>query len=67
VLQKIYPLLSAERRYFKLAKLELISFPRLYWQAFGEQKNIEIEIKKEDRVTNYQLKSIKLIEDYEKK
>ncbi len=65
VLQKIYPLISAERRYFKLAKLELFSFPRLYWQAFGAQKNFEIEIKKDDIIENYQLKSINLIEEYE--
>ena len=67
VLQKIYPLISAERRYFKLAKLELISFPRLYWQAFGEQKNFEVEIKKDGIIEKYQLKSINLIEEYEMK
>lgn len=67
VLQKIYPLLSAERRYFKLAKLELTSFPRLYWQAFGEQINFEVEIKKVGKIEKFQLKSIPLIEDYEMK
>lgn len=67
VLQKIYPLISAERRYFKLAKLELISFPRLYWQAFGEQKDFEVEIKEDGIMETYQLKSINLIEDYEMK
>ncbi len=67
VLQKIFPLISAERRYFKLARLELLSFPRLYWQAFGEQKNFEIEIKKGDTIEKHQIKSINLIEDYEMK
>ncbi|MCS5491035.1 S41 family peptidase [Algoriphagus limi] len=65
LLQKIYPLLSAERRYFKLAKLELFSFPRLYWQAFGEQKTFEIEIKKDGNLETYQIPSIRVIEDYE--
>jgi hypothetical protein len=65
VLEKIYPLISAERRYFKLAKLELFSFPRFYWQAFGEQKNFEVEIKKNGTIEKYQLKSIDLIEDFE--
>ncbi|TFV95655.1 peptidase S41 [Algoriphagus kandeliae] len=65
LLQKIYPFLSAERRYFKLAKLELFSFPRLYWQAFGEQKTFEIEIKKDGNLETYQIPSIRVIEDYE--
>lgn len=65
VLQKIYPLLSAERRYFKLAKLELLSFPRLYWQAFGEQKNFEVEIEKDGKIETYQINSIRVLEDYE--
>ncbi|MFD2200870.1 S41 family peptidase [Shivajiella indica] len=67
VLQKIYPLVSAERRYFKLAKIELFSFPRLYWQAFGEQENFEIEIKKDNKNQKFQIKSIPLIEDFEMK
>jgi len=67
VLQQIYPLISAERNYFKLAKIELISFPRLYWQAFGEQKNFEIEIKKDGKIEKHQIKAISLIEDYEVK
>ncbi|MBD0824258.1 S41 family peptidase [Aestuariibaculum marinum] len=67
VLAKIYPLISAERRYFKLAKLELTTFPRLYWQAFGEQKNFTVSVKKNGIIEDYQLKSIGLIEDYEYK
>lgn len=67
VLERIYPLISAERRYFKLAKIELFSFPRLYWQAFEEQKSFEIEVKKENKNQQYQLQSIDLIQDYEMK
>ncbi|MBD0835477.1 peptidase S41 [Aestuariibaculum suncheonense] len=67
VLQKIYPLLSAERRYFKLAKLELMSFPRLYWQAFGEQKNFEVEINKKGDIETHIIHSIRVLEDYEMK
>lgn len=67
VLESIYPLISAERQYFKLAKIELFSFPRLYWQAFGEQKRFEIEIKKDHKTQKYQLQSIDLIQDYEMK
>ena len=67
VLAQMYPLLSAERRYFKLAKLELYSFPRLYWQAFGEQKAFTIEVLKEGTLERFEINSIHLINDYEMK
>ena len=67
VLEKIYPLISAERRYFKLAKIELISFPRLYWQLYGEQKSFEVEIIKDGATEKYNLKAVRLIEDFEMK
>jgi hypothetical protein len=65
VLQKLYPLISAEREYFKLAKLELLSFPRLYWQAFGEQEDFEVEIIKDGKTEKHQIKSTSGIEGYE--
>ena len=65
VLQKIYPLISAERIYFKLAKIELISFPRLYWQAFGEQNEFLVKVKRNGLTEEIQLKAINLIDDYE--
>lgn len=67
VLRKIYPLISAERHYFKLAKIELISFPRLYWQAFGEQKEFEIEIQNKGTIEKHKIKAIAVIEGYEMK
>ena len=67
VLAKIFPLISAERRYFKLAKLELFAFPRYYWQAFGEQKQFEVTIKTADITQNYQLGSVAVFEGFEDK
>ena len=67
VLEKIYPLISAERQYFKLAKLELFSFPRLYWQAYGELKDFEIEIKQNGKIEKHKIKSVSAIEGYEMK
>lgn len=67
ILQNIYPLISAERRYFKLAKIELISFPRLYWQAFGEAQSFEVEIQQGGVKEIFKLNSVKLIEDFEMK
>ena len=42
VLAKLYPLISAERSYLKQAKIEAISFPRYYWQAFGRQDSFRV-------------------------
>src|SRR5690606_30187641 len=33
--ERIHLYLSAERPYFKDAKIEFLSFPRLYWSVFG--------------------------------
>jgi hypothetical protein len=66
VLEGIFPLISAERRYFKLAKLELFSFPRYYWQAWGEQKNFEVVINNKGKTDKYQVQSI-TIEDFHTK
>ena len=65
VLEGIYPIVSAERRYFKLAKIELISFPRLYWQAYGEQKEFKIEIRDGEVLSEYTLPAARGIEDFE--
>lgn len=67
VLTKIYPQISAERLYFKHAKIELYSFPRLYWQVFGEQEDFDVEIHSDGSVQTYSLNAINLIEDYEMK
>ncbi len=67
ILSKIYPQVSAERQYFKHTKIELYSFPRYYWQVFGQQDNFEVEIRTDGRGTTYSLPAIKLIEDYEEK
>ena len=58
MLDGIYPLISAERRYFKLAKLELFSFSRYYWQAWGDQKTVEVEIRTGEETETYELKSV---------
>lgn len=67
VLATIFPLISAERTYFKLAKLELFSFPRYYWQAFGEQKSYKVKIKNKGVIQEFILEPIKLIDDFEMK
>jgi hypothetical protein len=41
----IHPYLSAERPYFKDAKLEFWSFPRYYWAVFGEKPSFKVKVK----------------------
>lgn len=67
VLAKIYPQVSAERTYFKNAKIELYSFPRCYWQVFGRQDDFQIVIKDKGSTTLYTIPAVNLIEGYEKK
>lgn len=67
ILNEIYPQFSAERTYFKNAKIEMYSFPRCYWQVFGKQDNFEIEIRSNGTVKKYPIKAANLIEDYEMK
>ncbi len=65
VLSRIYPLVSAERPYFKNAKIELFSFPRYYWQAFGKQDKFNVEVRSGGTTQNYQLEAISGLEGYE--
>ncbi|MDX1315197.1 MAG: S41 family peptidase, partial [Eudoraea sp.] len=41
--------------------------PRYYWQAFGEQKNFEVEIFQNGKTNSYTLKAIKAWDDFEMK
>ena len=41
----IHPYLSAERPYFKDAKLEFWSFPRYYWAVFGEKPSFKVKVR----------------------
>lgn len=67
ILQKIYPQISAERPYFKNAKIELYTLPRYYWQVYGQQDTFTVEVRSGDTVNTYTLKSIRALEDYEMK
>lgn len=67
ILAQIYPQVSAERTYFKNAKIEMISFPRLYWQVFGKQDNFQIKIRSNGAIKKYSIKAVNLIEGYEMK
>ena len=67
ILAQIYPQVSAERTYFKNAKIEMISFPRLYWQVFGKQDNFQIKIRSNGAVKKHSIKAVNLIKGYEMK
>ncbi|MDC8831990.1 S41 family peptidase [Alteromonas gilva] len=67
ILADIHPLISAERAYFKNTKLEVYSFPRYYWYAFGEQSQFDIRLQTADKITRHSVSSIAVIEGFETK
>ncbi|MCV9388781.1 S41 family peptidase [Reichenbachiella ulvae] len=67
IVEEISLHISAERAYLKLAKIELYSFPRLYWQVFGEQEGFEIEVRSKEGIRKYMLEAVELIGGYEMK
>ncbi|MEZ0129511.1 peptidase S41, partial [Flavobacterium sp. LBUM151] len=61
--QLLYPFVSAERDYFKNAKIEFWSFPRLFFQLNGRKDNWNIQIKdKNNEMINLEVNSIPVIE-----
>ena len=67
ILSLIYPHISAERPYLKKAKIEFWSFPRLYWQIFGEEEQFSISVKENNQIKKYDLQAISALEGYEYK
>lgn len=67
LLERIYPHLSAETTYFKNAKVEFLSFPRLYWQVFGPKATFDITINKNGKSVTVTIDAVDLIEGYEMK
>lgn len=66
VLKEIYPQVSAERTYFKNAKIEFLSFPRYYWQVFGAQNDFQVTVR-DNSGESFELNiaAINGIEDFE--
>lgn len=67
ILSAIGPHISAERPYFKKAKIEFYSLPRLYWQVFGEQDSFEVEIRTRNGIEKISLRAVEAIDGYETK
>lgn len=67
ILQDIFPLISAESEYFKLAKVEFYSFPRFYWLAYGRQDTFEVVVRRAGKEAQLTLPAIAMIEDFEMK
>lgn len=63
--KQLYPFVSAERDYFKNAKIEFWSFPRLFFQLNGRKDNWQIQVKnKNNEIINIEVNSISVM-DYE--
>lgn len=65
ITRQIYPYISAERPYFKNAKIEFYSFPRYYWQVFGQQDSFQIQIKVQNEINTFKVKAVNAMEDFE--
>ncbi|MUP47433.1 peptidase S41 [Gramella sp. BOM4] len=67
LLDSIGKQVSAERPYFRNVKIEMYSFPRFYWQVFGEEENFSVTIAGENGTESYRLAPIRALDDYEMK
>ena len=67
ILRKMYPYISAETLYFKLAKIEFWTFPRMFWQVFGEKKSFKVSIRDAEGTKDVVLNSVPVWEGYEMK
>ena len=65
LLEKIYPQVSAERPYFKNAKIEFYSIPRMYWQVFGEKESFKVEAGIQGKINKYEVQAVNVFEGYE--
>ena len=65
LLEEIYPQVSAERPYFKNAKIEFYSIPRMYWQVFGEKENFSVEVRIEGEIKKFEVRAVTVFEGYE--
>jgi hypothetical protein len=67
IMSSIYPQISAERRYFKNAKLEVYSFPRYYWQVYGQQEHFKVKLSSNGTTRTHLFKAVDVITGFESK
>lgn len=67
IVKQIMPVISAESAYFKKTKLELYSFPRYYWQIFGQQDQFKITVKSKDSASTHLVTAVPVIDGFESK
>jgi len=67
ILATIGPHISAERPYFKKAKIEFYSLPRLYWQVYGPQDSFVVKIQNTKGIEEISLQAVEAIDGYETK
>ena len=65
VLAGIGQQVSAERDYFEHAKIEVYSFPRLFWHAFGEHKSFALTLLQHGESITKEVSAIPAIEGFE--
>lgn len=67
ILEELAPLVSAERNYFKLAKIEAFSFPRYYWLRFGKVDSFKVRLLQNGHENEAMIKAVPVIDGFERK
>ena len=67
ILNHIHRQISAERVYFKNAKLEVLSFPRYYWYTFGGHDRFSIVVRSGNAKTQHTIDAISVFEGFEER
>ena len=67
ILAAIEPHISAERPYFKKAKIEFYSLPRLYWQVYGPQDSFVVKIQTKKGIEEISLQAVEALDGFESK
>lgn len=65
VLAKLHPYVAGEREYLKNAKIELFSFPRIYWQVFGAVPAFQVEALQDGKSVLVEVPAVAGISGYE--
>ncbi|KAB2804302.1 S41 family peptidase [Phaeocystidibacter luteus] len=67
VIEELGYYVPAEDDYFKRAKMESLSFPRLYWIAHGRKDSFDIEVQIANELVRYRVAAVPAIEGFEMK
>lgn len=65
IFKDMYAQISGEHNMMKNVKIEMYSFPRYYWQLYGQINHFEVQIKNLAGNKTYQVAAVKVMDEYE--